>query len=836
MEGSRFALICTCLVMLVAHGSAAICKVIGCKLCDTKQAVCDTNSSTGPIPQNLSPSITYLNIKRYTGPPINMTPAMFERYPNLSSVLLCGNFIGIESKTFAAQSKLRYVSITYTNISALPADAFGNTTHLQKLVMHHNKFNAFPLSLFKSLVKISKLDLSYNPVDVCKPNVTSIGYEFAQLKTLMHLSLEGIGSAETNCTNIGDDFFKPLAHVSYLLNISRSCFLTGSTAIFNNLHKVQLLDVSATYPLTECPRHIGEFLTHLPANSALQSLLAGNLRSQITAFSENCTILPSTLQGLNSTKLKNFQQINFDGCDSAFGNTLPGDIFSNMNALEKVHLSFTGIEQISPNALRGVDIIELYLDGNPLGTRPFDVGEKRGQWYIETLSVSNIGIRSDRYMVYNLYKFISNLENLSKLDLSNNLIAELPCFTSKPINYSQFSVADCVKVEDQETSIETLDISGNLLETLSESRMITACNVMPDLHALRAESNRLHDVSGLCTSIENLYLANNYLGWYAVTSLYPRLKQLTQLKRLDLSRNSIKYLDPDVFSKMESLNTLIMQDNPLTTLPDIVFSTNSELVKIDFTSCFFVDFGSIMKPMKKLGKLNHLYLKYNQLQSFAPSIIDIVESDLKSLTSFSILGNPFKCDCNIGGLQNWLGTSKKVIDVMNITCGGQEHAADTISIFDYYPPLFRCKILLPLIIGSAVLAFCLLVLLACLPCICMRWYISHRKIVLPVVKKALKEIRYGYRCDYDAVICYDFSSDEDKQWVVDHLIPELEGDEQHPGNVSVCYTLTCNVRVSSQLHVHCTCYLSGPANLLCNIKEFGNIDENELQHGAYSRK
>ena len=173
---------------------------------------------------------------------------------------------------------------------------------------------------------------------------------------------------------------------------------------------------------------------------------------------------------------------------------------------------------------------------------------------------------------------------------------------------------------------------------------------------------------------------------------------------------------------------------------------------------------------------------------------------------------------------------------MNITCGGQEHAADTISIFDYYPPLFRCKILLPLIIGSAVLAFCLLVLLACLPCICMRWYISHRKIVLPVVKKALKEIRYGYRCDYDAVICYDFSSDEDKQWVVDHLIPELEGDEQHPGNVSVCYTLTCNVRVRSQLHVHCTCYLSGPANLLCNIKEFGNIDENELQHGAYSRK
>ena len=133
MEGSRFALICTCLVMLVAHGSAAICKVIGCKLCDTKQAVCDTNSSTGPIPQNLSPSITYLNIKRYTGPPINMTPAMFERYPNLSSVLLCGNFIGIESKTFAAQSKLRYVSITYTNISALPADAFGNTTHLHLL-------------------------------------------------------------------------------------------------------------------------------------------------------------------------------------------------------------------------------------------------------------------------------------------------------------------------------------------------------------------------------------------------------------------------------------------------------------------------------------------------------------------------------------------------------------------------------------------------------------------------------------------------------------------------------------------------------------------------------
>lgn len=799
MPGERFTILFAVITASIALVSGSVCKIDGCIICNSDMAVCDTNSTTGAIPQNLASSMTYLTVKHYSGPPVKMSPAMFKRYRNLTDIIISGNFIGIEPETFAGLT-LKYVSITYTNISSLPDDAFGVKTNIRELFLHNNKFTVIPLSLFNSFTRISKLDFSYNPIDICNSNVTSIGEEFAQLKTLMHLFLSGIGTDVRNCTNIGDDFFKPIAHLSYLLNISESCFFTGSTAVLSGLRKIQVLDMSSVYPFTECPGRAGDFLLNLPANAALQKLIAHNWRSQVKEVESDCTIVPKTLQGLNSTKLKNFQLLDFEGCDMAFGKTLPDSMFLNMNSLEKIHLSFTGISHIADNALRGVDIIELYLNGNPFGTRPFTIGSTAGrESYIETLSLSNIGIRSDGKMIYNLFMFISKLPNLSVLDLSDNVIATLPCFTHFPSTSSQFSIHDCISIENRTTSIESLDISGNLLTSLNMQRMETACRSMPELQTFRAESNQLRDVSGLCTTIKNLYLSNNFIGFHPATDFYPQLKLMTQLQKLDISGNSFKYLDPNAFNEMKYLSSVIAQSNPLSILPDTIFISNMKLVKVDFSNCFLDELDNTIDAVKSLPKLEHLYLKYNQFTSFAPSVISVVDNDLKALKTLSLLGNPFDCDCNIGRLQDWLSETEKVIDVINITCGGPEHAADTISIFEYSPPPFRCKFLLPLIIGCAVVGFVLLILLVCLPCICSRWYISHRKIVLPELKGILKNIRYGYKCDYDAVVCYNTGSDIDQQWVGGRLVPALEGDDHQSRKVGVIELRLTNIRFKDDI-------------------------------------
>lgn len=773
------------LLLIFSMASAEICPIEECDICLWNEAVCRTNSSTEPIPQNLRENTTYITIKWYSGPPLELTPAMFRRYSNLSNLFLSGNFVGIASQTFA-NLPLKLVSITHTNISVIAPDAFGSRTILRELFLSYNKFTAFPVSIFKSLFNIIKLDFSFNPIEICSPNITSIGKEFEQMNKLSHLYLSGIGSSHQSCPNIGADFFAPISHLSYVLNATDSCLFTGNLSAVQYLRRMQVLDLSSVYPFTECPARVKGLLDNLPKSSQLRILYARDWRTYNSIPNVTCTIVPETIQGLNSTRSKVFKRLDFERSDMALGKTLPDDMFVNMNTLQEVNLGFAGLEKISDNALRGVDIITLSLDGNPFGTRTFNLGHPQQTFYIKSLSLSNVGIRSDGKILYNLYSFLNTLPYLETLDISHNLIADLPCFIfeSNPLS-SKFHIDTCVAIENnssKHTHLSSIDLSGNLLTKLGSDRMESACRQLPQLQTFTAESNRLSDISGLCTSIEELYLKNNIIGYYPQDT-FPRLKQLANLKRVDLSFNSIKFLPSDIFEKMKSLSWLIIQGNPISALPDSIFAQNSQLDKVDLSNCFLVDFGATIDAVKILPKLKYLYIKYNQYKTFVPSAVRVVEHELPSLKSLSIIGNPFDCDCHVNQLQDWLRSSNTIIDVKNISCGGPEDSADARPVYSYQPPPFKCKIQLPLIIAGAALGCLLLLLLLCSPCIRLRWFIARRKVVFPALKEALREIRHSHSCLYDAYICYDSGSDTDTQWVGENLVPNLEGTDHQANQV-----------------------------------------------------
>ena len=99
-------------------------------------------------------------------------------------------------------------------IDVLPDYLFHKDGFLHQLILPHNKFMFIPEDIFHQIPKITKIDCSYNPLEIC--DMKSIGEGFRRLSRLHFLSLAGLaglGSPHVaNCT-LPATFLSPLSEV-----------------------------------------------------------------------------------------------------------------------------------------------------------------------------------------------------------------------------------------------------------------------------------------------------------------------------------------------------------------------------------------------------------------------------------------------------------------------------------------------------------------------------------------------------------------------------------------------------------------------------------------------
>ena len=203
--------------------TVGLCETAECGICSKGFAECRTSNGTQPIPQTLPPKTEEM-LLYYSGSPVGIFKSMFKRYIDLSNVTLYGNFSFLLPETFSQHRFLHFFTLKHSLVSFLPDNLFHDFSRLVELVLPRNQFTSIPDDIFHLHKKITTLDFSHNPIDICR--MTTIGEGFRRLPVLSEVQLAGLGASGNQTCSMDDIFLAPLGHITNLfLDLSESHIL-----------------------------------------------------------------------------------------------------------------------------------------------------------------------------------------------------------------------------------------------------------------------------------------------------------------------------------------------------------------------------------------------------------------------------------------------------------------------------------------------------------------------------------------------------------------------------------------------------------------------------------
>ena len=765
------------LVILMTSSIAAVlgdslCLIDNCSVCNSTFAICVTQDPNMPIPNNLNPNIVTLYIG-YTGPNTTLTAKMLSPYQNLHSFSITGdNIESLESRVFA-NTKLRRVEVIYTAIKSLPDDTFGKNSNVYALFLGYNKLRNIPTNIFHSLGELILLDLSYNPeLRACnssKDGHYSIGEEFKNLSKLDILHVAGLGEGDLiTCKNITPKYFDPVSQIRQI-NLSDTGFFYSKHApqMLSSLTNLTSLSLNHVFPYAECPALAEDLFSNLSSN--LEILQVRGWRTT-KAVNKSCILTNQTLQGLKL--LPNVTILDFKYSDQIFGNELKRTLFEGFHRLRNLELSWCRLTSIEDGALQSLFHLEtLNLKGNQLASREFWVYDKNNTisyplWAIE---LRHCGIDSDETFTYNAYYLFRSFPNLEIIDLSHNEMYVLPLFTDTGMPLLK-------------SNVRSLDMSVNILSHLSGNDVKEMCVVMSNLKILKANDNMIVDISGLdsCQRLEELHIMINLLSTPKYQNdNFKAIKKLHRLKYLDLSKNGIKSIPPDLFHKMENLTTLYLMKNNLVTFDNSMLIHNHHLSVVRFSFNQIQIFNYSILSENKF--LTELWIDYNLIEVLDEGFVDFVENQATNLVNIRVDGNPFDCSCGKLYVQHWVNTTTKIEDPRNMKCE-RPYLFRYKPVYNYSESFYICRVKTPFELTCGITAVILLSILITVPSYRYRWYIRHARVVFRAMSDRAKDMKTEDECDYDVMICFNENSDEDLNWVKDDLLVNIEGGEYNSMN------------------------------------------------------
>ncbi|XP_035663906.1 SLIT and NTRK-like protein 2 [Branchiostoma floridae] len=129
-----------------------------------------SNMGLTSVPQDLSPTITFLNLDNNALTTLNQSD--FSRYSNLMFLELRSNRISvINSGAFFNLTRLTWLYLDNNQLTSLPANMFIGLNSLWELVLENNTINAFPIEALSNLNSsvLGHVDLSNNQMDTLPP-------------------------------------------------------------------------------------------------------------------------------------------------------------------------------------------------------------------------------------------------------------------------------------------------------------------------------------------------------------------------------------------------------------------------------------------------------------------------------------------------------------------------------------------------------------------------------------------------------------------------------------------------------------------------------------------
>lgn len=649
-----------------------------------------------------------------------------QRY--LKTLILSSNRgLRLEPRAFAGLHSLQTLFIDYCDLtdSILTDNYLQPLYSLEKLELSYNRIvRVQPGSFFSRLNKFKELELKLNQIDsLCEEDLTGFqGITFSRLN-LHSNKLNHMSSPDFNWEQCGN----PFRNMSFnTLDISSNGFNMNTFRLF--------LKAIAGTPITVL-RYSG-------------SLGKG--------FSFNNLPDPDqhTFEGLRNSS------VNVLDLDKNYIFALQEAIFRHLINATHISVSNNKINQIQKNAFSGLHSLHmLNLSSNLLGEIYSHTFDHLTDLRELDLSYNHIGVLG--------YEAFSRLPLLKLLNLKGNSLRSLGSTALLP-------------------NLETLVLSDNRLSSLWWLNKFVGRNIT----YLEVQDNRLtflddvYTIVTLFRHLQKLFFGGNFIKWCRSPAAGNRNNSLTIL---DLHDSSLQVLWAqgsclDIFDDLSNLRGLDLRGNLLTALPQGIFQGLSSIIEIDLSSNSL----TYLQPDTFPISLLLLDLSNNFLASLNPNAF-------RALAFIDLARNSFYCDCNLENFLWWLNRTNVTFlsPVKELTCEFPSNLQN-LPLLSYSNIIESCeeddeKAVLELRFALVIFST-LLVLTVVLGGFV---YARLRGHIFIIYKKVIGRVLDGPKppphlenLQYDAYLCF---SNADYKWVEMALLKKLDSQFSEKNLLRCCF-------------------------------------------------
>ena len=632
---------------------------------------------------------------------------------NVTSLLLNHNFIELVKETdFSNFTELRYLDLSDNKLVNVSSTAFVGVPKLIFLNLSFNKLSSWPGDAVSSLLDLQELYLDGAIASELIPPPSGFGTP----KRLEKLVISDLQFGVINRT-----LFSAAAASITFLDMSACRFAGVEPGAFRYLTSIQQLKLNVP---------VGLNFTSL--SYILSDLDNTNLTSLGLFGMDNLTSVDKTL--FSNFKRNVLQTLVLSY--SAVGDISP-EAFSVLSSLRNLYLDNTELREIKADSFVGLDSLTfLDISGTHLNGYNFS-GSGLRKLHILNMSYSQYLFKMKSYG-------FSGLDQLTDLiiDYGNVEMLEVCAFCGLH-NLKRLSMQNLQfeRIDEKAfsglASLEVLDLTEAGISYLNKS-LFTG---MTSLKSLTLDYNNLNKSSRVSpntfTVLPNLtYLSMEYCKLSSDCGLFRNLAKLTTLS---LMGNAGINLKDDAFVGCSNLTTLILSDiNTMTLLPTALNNLTLDHLDVSFDGLANVSLSNVS------------YLASTKVRRFAGE------------------GNPYSCSCDNLAFIEWFNKTDKIADDREVyRCGdrwiSQFDAAKCINTIAFNLSV-SISVLLVASVGT---------LLAYLN----RWRFNQiwYRFRLQHYRKLeeQREVRLRREKEYDAFIS---CSDKDVDFVVQSLIPKLEGD------------------------------------------------------------
>lgn len=785
------------------------------------------------IPQDLPPSLQLLSLEAN-----NIFFIMKENLTALVNIEMlylgqncyyrnpCNVSYWIEKNAFQHLRNLKVLSLKANNITAVPTLLPSNLT---ELYLYNNIITHIQEDDFSNLNQLQILDLSGNcprcynvpfPCTPCENNAPLYIHTnaFDALTALQILRLQS-----NSLQHVPQEWFKNMKNLQ-VLDLSQNYLAKeiGDAKFLYFLPNLIQLDMSFNYEL----QVYHTFLNLSLSFSSLKNLQVLRIKGYV--FKE--------LRSINLSPLRDLQNLEVLDLGTNFIKIANLSIFKQFQNLKVLDLS---MNKISPAGDSG----ETSFCSNTMTS-----GESHGPQVLETLhyfrydeyarrcryknkEIPLLAFDNDCYMYgqtldlsRNNIFFVnpSDFQHLSFikcLNLSGNAIGQT--LNGSEFRYlHQLKYLDCSNNRldllhstafEELHNLEVLDLSSNSYYFQSEgiTHMLNFTKNLRFLKKLMMNNNEISTSTSLKMESESLKILEfrgNHLDilWRDGDDRYLQFFQnLINLEELDISRNSLSFLPPDVFCSMPpNLKNLSLAKNELKTFNwnNLQFLKNLEILDLSHNQLTTVPekLSNCSRSIKKLilmrnqiryltkhfledaFQLRYLDLSSNKIQIIQKS--SFPQNVLNNLEMLLLHHNRFLCNCDAVWFVWWVNHTEVTIPYLatDVTCMGPgAHKGQSVVSLDLYTCELDLTNLILFSLSTSVALFLMVVMTASHLYFWDMWYIYH---FCKAKIRGYERLR-SIECCYDAFIVYDTKDPAVTEWVLDELVATLEDPREKHFNL-----------------------------------------------------